>query len=501
MSIKTKNAGAYADVVGVFHKRAGAYEAVQGVYAKAGGVYGRVDAAPEPATVFASYNDQPSALMGYCSQPSAGRWNMSGAPPSPGAAFAYRIKGSSASMFAFGGDSTPFRVLVDSDTFSNRTIPTLTGGKIPLFSGLADAWHDVMIWQDNSGSGQGFPAPTGNLIEAFGSNAQVLPMGQAWYLGDLSFPGVFAGLTETHSFYPTSQTRKVIGISSQTGWGMSAGSIHMRAKFEKLWVFADKLATHVMVSVNGALATACALSAIDDGTQATTLWRKVDIAAQSSYADIILSGGGREDATAPAAGHIMQGVMVTGTGADVDAPTGTRRHVVLIGASQVEGVSTGARGYRNDCHLVQNRLAIYGTNCGLAGGTITGLTAAVPTIATKVVNKDIAMLSVGINSADDANFQTDYQNLIQACLTAGWAKVVCRGLVTVTSNASKNAKISAAVASFSSAAVVYADVSTWTATTDGAGDTIAMPDGAHPNAAGFAKMADYWVRDHASLFA
>lgn len=44
MSIKTKNAGAYADIVGVFHKRAGAYEAVQGVYAKAGGVYGRVDA-------------------------------------------------------------------------------------------------------------------------------------------------------------------------------------------------------------------------------------------------------------------------------------------------------------------------------------------------------------------------------------------------------------------------------------------------------------------------
>lgn len=46
MSIKTKNAGAYADIVGVFHKRAGAYEAVQGVYAKSGGVYGRVDAAP-----------------------------------------------------------------------------------------------------------------------------------------------------------------------------------------------------------------------------------------------------------------------------------------------------------------------------------------------------------------------------------------------------------------------------------------------------------------------
>lgn len=49
MSIKTKNSGSYADIVGVFHKRAGAYEAVQGVYAKSGGVYGRVDFSVTPS--------------------------------------------------------------------------------------------------------------------------------------------------------------------------------------------------------------------------------------------------------------------------------------------------------------------------------------------------------------------------------------------------------------------------------------------------------------------
>lgn len=49
MSIKVKSGGAYADIIGVFHKRAGAYEAVQGIYAKAGGVYGRVDSAGVPA--------------------------------------------------------------------------------------------------------------------------------------------------------------------------------------------------------------------------------------------------------------------------------------------------------------------------------------------------------------------------------------------------------------------------------------------------------------------
>jgi lysophospholipase L1-like esterase len=48
--------------------------------------------------------------------------------------------------------------------------------------------------------------------------------------------------------------------------------------------------------------------------------------------------------------------------------------------------------------------------------------------------------------------------------------------------------------------VVFASVATWTATTNGAGGSIAMPDGVHPNAAGYQTMADFWVRDHAALF-
>ena len=42
MAIKSKNSGAYADIVGVSVKAAGTYAAVQGIYAKSGGVYGSV---------------------------------------------------------------------------------------------------------------------------------------------------------------------------------------------------------------------------------------------------------------------------------------------------------------------------------------------------------------------------------------------------------------------------------------------------------------------------
>jgi hypothetical protein len=50
MPILSKNAGAYANVVGVSHKAAGTYAAVQGIFMKSGGVYGSVLATAAPLT-------------------------------------------------------------------------------------------------------------------------------------------------------------------------------------------------------------------------------------------------------------------------------------------------------------------------------------------------------------------------------------------------------------------------------------------------------------------
>lgn len=446
-------------------------------------------AAPLPATIFKSFTEMAGSYVGYYSIPSGGRGNMLVGN------LALRIKGSSASLFSFSGDTTPFRVLVDSDTFSTRAIPTLASGKIPLFSGLSDTWHDVIVWRDNSVSGQGF-AITGNLVEAYGSGADAQPMGVAYYLTDPTFPGVSTVQVATQADNPSGMLTPALA----TGWTTTAiGSIHMRARFDKLYIFANKAVTHVMVSVNGALATACAVSAWDDSTQGIDGWRLVTLTASpSSYAELIISGGGAESGVITAVQ--MTGIMAYGSTASIIAPTSTKRHVAMLGASQVEGIVSGAGGYRNDIQMAQNRLSIYATNNGLAGGTIANLTTAIPTIAGKFQAKDICLLSVGINSADDGSFQSSYQALITAVLVAGWTKVICRGLVTTTAQTSKNAKIAAAVAAIANPNVVYADVSTWVATTNGVGGTIAMPDGAHPNAAGFATMADFMVRDHASLF-
>lgn len=76
MSIKTKKAGAYADIVGVFHKRAGAYNAVQGVFVKSAGAYGRVDGGGGVAGLV--------ALMKAKDYVSGQRWLNAAASPADG---------------------------------------------------------------------------------------------------------------------------------------------------------------------------------------------------------------------------------------------------------------------------------------------------------------------------------------------------------------------------------------------------------------------------------
>lgn len=90
-------------------------------------------------------------------------------------------------------------------------------------------------------------------------------------------------------------------------------------------------------------------------------------------------------------------------------------------------------------------------------------------------------------------YQANYQILIGKALAAGFQRVICRGLgFPVSTFAAKNAAIAAAVAAVADPRVVYASVDTWT---DAALNSV------HPDRAGYVIMADYWVRDHAALFA
>jgi lysophospholipase L1-like esterase len=217
-------------------------------------------------------------------------------------------------------------------------------------------------------------------------------------------------------------------------------------------------------------------------------WKKLPITGNgNTLQSVILSGTG--DVALRGGGGVITGILLEGTAVDLQAPTGTRRHVVQLGASQTEGVS--ANGLI-DLHLAQDRLPIYALSAGWAGKTVAEMAVSTTfeTWAATLPFKDILLISFGINDTDNATLQTNYQTLITKALTAGFNRVICRGLgFPVATFASKNTKMAAAVAAVADARVVYASIDTWTGVS-----------GVHPNRAEYMLMADQSVADHAALY-
>lgn len=459
-----------------------------------------------PTTIIKSLSDFPTALSGYYSEEIVSG-NNKVKFNDPGCMLAFRIKGSSASLYCGSGSGAiayPYRILVDSfNTYPSFVTPPLPVGtdpnrKLTLFSGLSDTWHTVVIWRNASTTGQWIYSNK-PVIEAYGSNAQVLPLGLIYNPIDSGFPGVYTSPRTTVSAIPSTAP------TASSGWGaMNTGSMHFKAKFDEIYILSRQQC--VLVSINGSNLIRYDLATTDAGAAIPTyspLWRKILIPSSTSLSDIIISGGGGASTSAYGFGtnNEIIGICLTGDFAQMLAPN-NKRHLTLIGASQVQGNGGTSAGNSAevDCHMIQNRINVFSLNVAQAGGTIAACNAAMPTTLTKIPYKDIAMLSIGINSTDDAQFITDYKTLIQTLLTYGYNKVICRTLVTTGSNVSRNAKIIQAVNETADPRVIIADTSSWVATTTGGNGIIKMPDGAHPSADGYATMADLTVRDHASLF-
>ena len=403
------------------------------------------------------------------------------------------IKGSSATMTAAAGDTSPYLVSVDGGA---ETTPTLSAGRITLFSGLADTQHTVSIRSDNSEAGQSVPT-TGELFGVTGSAPAISAVGVQRFIKDPTFPGLetFAQNAAKGGNWLPAYPRAI----TNPGGGVSGGSIHMRVKAADVWVFCAL--TEVWTSVDSGAYTKNTLVAnsTTPGGVACS-WKKIaalsgDVSAER---EIIIVASATSSYNL--SGQI-EGVMVTGAGASIAAPSTSKTVVTMCGASQVEGA--GATIGSVDIHRLQVPIpTLASAQIGAGGATIAAINTALSSWAPKLkaANRQTILLSVGINSADDAAFQTDYQSLISTCLAQGFTKVICRGLLQTVSNTSKNAKIAAAVVAAADARVIFADVSTWTAaTTDTGSPVVVMPDGSHPNDLGYDRMATLVVRDHSAL--
>lgn len=410
------------------------------------------------------------------------------------------IKAEKAIMFCGSGDANPYQVLVDSLDFTASAIPagmdsvgtvTTTAAnirKIELFSGEL-ATRKVLITSDNSLGGNQFgDAVSGKLLALYGNGVEVSKVGKIYYTTDPACPGILSNPVVAQATWLPAFPRPTSGTLWQA---RHVGSFHFRAVFEEIYVYTGN--QEIEVSIDGGPFARYSLT--PRYTVAGALnrnWRKLPITGDgTTLRSVILSGCGSSLTSSGMDGEI-RGLMLTGSAADLQAPSGTRRHVTQFGASQTEGVSSGGLV---DTHLVQDRLPIYALTAGWAGKAVVDAIAGTTfqDWAATITNKDILLLSIGINDDDDANFQPNYQTLIGKALTAGFNKVICRGLgFPVSTFASKNTKIAAAVTAAGDARVVYASVDAW---------TDPELNDVHPDRAGYVIMANNSVRDHAALYA
>lgn len=371
--------------------------------------------------------------------------------------------------------------------------PTTSGGIITIYTGLSDATHLVQIRPDNS-TNFGNTSTLTTVLTVQGVAPAIVSAGVRYNVIDPSFPGIstYCTVATAGNLLPTFGTTMSGGTG--TNWGPANGSLHFRAKGTGIWVFTNEV--EVWYSVAGSAMTKVTLSAtaLVNGTNCSE-WKQITgLTLTGSYQEIIINGSSL-GANSP----VIQEVLIAGSGASIIASAFTKINVCMFGASQVQGA--GATIGATDMYQVQpliTGIAVGGS--GQSGSTVAQAVTSMPLWAPQYPNKHTIQLSIGFNSADDANFQGDYTNLINACLTAGWTRVICRGTMTVTQsvNLGKNSKVQAAVTALGNSNVVYADVSTWTGSTDGS-TGVWMPDGVHPNAVGYTTQAGYVARDHSTL--
>jgi hypothetical protein len=101
---------------------------------------------------------------------------------------------------------------------------------------------------------------------------------------------------------------------------------------------------------------------------------------------------------------------------------------------------------------------------------------------------DIAIMAIGRNSSNintSSQVQADYSSTIAGLLDAGYSRVLCRGILSESSNpfTDQNNTISEIVDAYNDPRVEFIDVSSWT--------NIDTYDGVHPTPQGYAEMVEY----------
>jgi len=385
------------------------------------------------------------------------------------------IKGTDASVMmynvnGFGTGAGLVAVCVDDGAV---TTPAGVANKFPLFSGLSDTLHKVVIMIPAGYGTSSYLASNASPIEVTGVNPYVLTSSSVIERGGStnavwSSPTVASGGT-------------YVPATAITGTGAAtATSAIPSVRFRSATTYLDvsTQGTYFAVSIDGGAPTYYA-TGYTGGSRTASSKR------------ITCDGVLRDYNVWSTNGAASGALLMLSVGVDSAPVAITVKRLHQFGDSITEGV--GATSFAHtDCMRVASALGMVGSTFGIGGQTSAQLAtriAAQVALTNSNVSTDIAVLAMGRN---DANVFTssDWDTTVAALLT-GYAKVLVRGVLnTGTSFTTFNASMSAWVTGKADARIVYIDPATWTG--------IATGDGTHPTDAGQVTLANYCITAYAA---
>lgn len=398
-----------------------------------------------------------------------------------------KITGTYADILMFQGGSQPagmVEVSIDNGAFSAAPV---VGGRYVLFTGLPQATRLVVV-RINSAYGSSASMPnTGVVMTVTGAPPSVVVASTMVQSGDTNSNVIATNALVQNPTIPFVATFTPPS-TTDTQNATRANNPGLTLRTDATEMFATTRARYVYVSVDGAAPTR-----YDLGVGNTEL-RTVNITGLSGLRTYYMWASYSQFGINQFSVGLVGGTGLTNIAA--------KQRFDQYGDSITEGVPFATSVGETDTFRVAAALGYMGGNYGLAGETVSGLNTRATTILANKTGRsavganDVAVIAIGRNNtggAFSAPVIADYQALVNKLLTAGYRRVICRGILPEGANLwpAENGSISSIVTGFADPRVKYCDPSSWSG--------IATGDGTHPTDAGYVTLAGYAVAAYPAL--
>jgi acyl-CoA thioesterase-1 len=385
--------------------------------------------------------------------------------------FYARIKGTQAFLNCSAGGATPYIVIVD-DVVST---PSISGGRIELFSGLIDYFHDVTVIVDQvyANSFNEIDTSDTQILEVIGSSPEANPI-KLDYLND---PGSFLITSEPKQDAPGGDftpTYPQSYLADERPRGMTT----IKAQCSEIAVFTGDSQVWYTVDKGTPI---LAVANIGNNLNSQDVRRVLRIEGLDNTQTHEYNIWGATQETYPISGI----ACIDSNDVVVQQAPDDRKFFIQFGDSITYG--TGATPGEADSFIYGNALGVSVLKAGWPGDTTAQITSKVQGVLDASQGFDYVVVAAGRNNGNDATFVTEYQALIDLLQSNSVPFIIARGVLPNPTNSVDiigiNDKISTIVDGEADPKLVYVDPTEWT------DPEITTVDLVHPNANGYSVAA------------